>query len=193
MTLTAESSNHQLRRAAEFRAKGYWGDTTLPDYVDRWADQDPSHPFVSDGTSRFTYGEFREAAWDLAVALDGLGAQPGDRMVVQLPNWNEYFLVYAACARLGVVMIPVVPVYREAEVGFIVENADAVGLVTCGEFRGFDHASMAGRVAETVSCLRFRVVVRGAAGDGAVTLEDLLAAGRDAGTLPPVPSPASRT
>ena len=123
MTISAKPSNDQLRRAAEFRAHGYWDDTSLPHYVDRWADDDPDHPFLSDGVNQFTYGEFREAAWNLAAALDELGAKPGERVAVQLPNWSEYFLVYAACARLGVVMIPVVPVYREAEVRFIVENA----------------------------------------------------------------------
>jgi len=189
MSMSAEPSNDQLRRAAEFRAEGYWGETSLPDYVDRWADDDPYHPFLSDGLSQFTYGEFREAAWNLAAALEGLGAKPGERVAVQLPNWNEYFLVYAACARLGVVMIPVVPVYREAEVRFIVENAGAVGLVTCGEFRGFDHASMATNIAGAVPGLGFRIVVRGEAQDGAVALDELLATSRDTGVLPPVPSP----
>jgi len=189
MTISAERSNDQLRRAAEFRAHGYWGDTCLPRYVDRWADDDPDHPFLSDGVSRFTYGGFREAAWNLAAALHGLGAKPGERVAVQLPNWNEYFLVYAACARLGVVMVPVVPVYREAEVRFIVENAGAVGLVTCGEFRGFDHASMASSVAAAVPGLGFRVVVRAQARGDAVALDELLAGSRDTSGLPPVPSP----
>ena len=186
---SAVPSSDQLRRATEFRAEGYWGDTSLPDHIDHWADDDPSHPFLSDGLSRFTYGEFREAAWNLAVALDELGAKAGERIAVQLPNWNEYFLVYAACARLGVVMIPVVPVYRETEVRFIVEDAGAVGLVTCAEFRGFDHASMASNIAAAVSGLGFRVVVRGAASDGAVGLDELLATSRDTSGLPSVPSP----
>jgi acyl-CoA synthetase (AMP-forming)/AMP-acid ligase II len=189
MTVSAEPSNDQLRRAAEFRAHGYWGDTSLPHYVDRWADDDPDHPFLSDGVSRLTYGEFREAAWNLAAALHGLGAKAGERIAVQLPNWNEYFLVYAACARLGVVMIPVVPVYREAEVRFIVESAGAVGLVTCGEFRGFDHASMASSVAAAVPGVGFRVVVRARARDGAVALDELLAGSPDTSGLPPVASP----
>jgi acyl-CoA synthetase (AMP-forming)/AMP-acid ligase II len=189
MTISAERSNDQLRRAAEFRADGYWGDTTLPHYVDRWADDDPDHRFLSDGASQFTYGEFREAAWNLAAALDGLGAKPGERVAVQLPNWSEYFLVYAACARLGVVMIPVAPVYREAEVRFIVENAGAVGLVTCGKFRGFDHASMASSVAAAVPGLGFRVVVRAQARGDAVALDELLAGSRDTSGLPPAASP----
>jgi cyclohexanecarboxylate-CoA ligase/acyl-CoA synthetase len=189
MTVSAEPSYDQQKRAAEFRTDGYWGDTTLPDYINHWADADPSHAFLSDGESEYTYGEFRQAAWNLAAAIAELGAKPGDRVAVQLPNWNEYFLVYAACARLGVVMIPVVPVYRENEVKFIVENADAVGIVTAGSFRGFDHAAMADDIAAQVPGLAFRIVVRGDASEGAVTLDELLATDHDTSNLPPMPSP----
>jgi cyclohexanecarboxylate-CoA ligase/acyl-CoA synthetase len=189
MRTSTDPGQGQLRRAAEFRADGYWGDTTLTDHIDRWADEDPGRSYLSDGLREYTYGEFRTAAWDLAAALAGLGAEPGDRIAVQLPNWSEYFLVYAACARLGVVMIPVVSIYREAEVSFIVENAGAVGLVTCGVFRGFDHQAMASSIAATVPGLRFRVVVRGVAVAGAVALDDLLAGPGAASSLAHVPSP----
>jgi acyl-CoA synthetase (AMP-forming)/AMP-acid ligase II len=189
MSTSANLSDDQLRRSAEFRAAGYWGDAALPEFVDRWADADPAHPYLSDGAGQLTYGEFRAAAWNLAVAFTELGVNQGDRVAVQLPNWNEYFLVYAACARLGAVMIPVVPVYREGEVRFIVENAGAVGLVTCGEFRGFDHAAMASSIASAVPGLGFRVVVRGNATDGAVALDELLTTARDTSRLPEMPSP----
>lgn len=181
-------TSDQLLRADEFRAAGYWGDDTLPAIVDRWADDDPERPFLSDGTGALTYGEFRDRAWNLAAALAERGVAPGDRVAVQLPNWNEFFLVYAACARLGAVMIPIIVVYRAGEVGFIVENSGAVALVTCGEFRGFDHAAMAADVAASVPDAPLRIVVRGRADDGAVALDDLLATEHDRGLLPPMPS-----
>jgi cyclohexanecarboxylate-CoA ligase/acyl-CoA synthetase len=182
----------QLSRAAEFRAAGYWGDDTLVTVIDNWADADPRHPYVSDGVGNLTYGEFRDKAWNLAAALSQLGVEPGDRVVVQLPNWHEYFLVYAACARLGAVMIPVVIVYRAGEVGFIVQNSGAVGLITCGEFRGFDHAMMSDEIAETAAGLKFRVVVRGASRNGAPSLDDLLTKQHDTTELPPPPSADDR-
>jgi cyclohexanecarboxylate-CoA ligase/acyl-CoA synthetase len=182
------ATTQQQSRAAEFRAAGYWGDDTVVTTIDKWADADPDHPYISDGASELTYGEFRDKAWNLAAALVELGVTPGDRLAVQLPNWNEYFLLYAACARAGAVMIPVVVVYRAGEVGFIVENADAVGLVTCAEFRGFDHAAMAAEIAEKADSLRFRVVVRGEPVNGALSLGDLLAEPHDTTRLPPLPS-----
>ncbi len=182
------STSDQLSRSAEYRAAGYWGDDTLATVIDRWADDDPDRPYVSDGTAQLTYGEFRDQAWNLAAALAEHGVEPGDRVAVQLPNWHEYFLIYAACARLGAVMIPVVVIYRADEVGFMVENSGAVALITCGEFRRFDHAAMASEVAASASSLRFRVVVRGEPGDGALSLAELLATDHDSGLLPPLPS-----
>ncbi|MCW2813077.1 MAG: o-succinylbenzoate--CoA ligase [Nocardioides sp.] len=175
-SISVDPSNDQLSRAADYRARGYWDDGFLTDYVDRWAEEDPDHPYLSDGTSRLSYGEFRQQARSLAASLRGLGVRPGDRVAVQLPNWNEYFLVYAACSSLAAVMIPVVGVYRESEVRYIVESSGAVGLVTPGAFRGFDHAAMAADVGRAVPSLAFRVVVRGEATQGAVSFADLVAA-----------------
>jgi len=183
------STSDQLGRSAEYRAAGYWGDDTLTTVIDRWADDDPGRPYVSDGTEKLTYGEFRAKAWNLAAALAEHGVKPGDRVAVQLPNWHEYLLIYAACARLGAIMIPIVAVYRANEVAFMVENSAAVALITCGEFRNFDHAAMAGEVAASAgSSLRFRVVVRGEPTDGALSLAELLATDHDAGLLPARPS-----
>jgi non-ribosomal peptide synthetase component E (peptide arylation enzyme) len=58
----------QLRRSSEFRAAGHWGDDTLVTLIDRWADADPGHPYLSDGVGELTYGEFRAQAWNLAAA-----------------------------------------------------------------------------------------------------------------------------
>jgi cyclohexanecarboxylate-CoA ligase/acyl-CoA synthetase len=191
MTSTSGPVSDQLLRSAEYRAAGYWGEETLPVIVDRWADDDPSRPYLSDGTGALTYGEFRVQAWALAAALSARGIRPGDRIAVQLPNWNEFFLVYAACARLGVVMIPVVVVYRGSEVGFIVENSGASALVTCGEFRGFDHAAMAAEITGAMERPPLRIVVRGKPDAGAVALEDLLAFDEQS-ELPPQPSADDR-
>jgi acyl-CoA synthetase (AMP-forming)/AMP-acid ligase II len=190
--MSTTAINAQLAQGAYYREQGWWDDSTLPGYVDQWADQDPDHPYLSDGHSTYTYGEFRDAAWNLAAGLQQLGATPGDRIAVQLPNWNEYFLVYAACARLGVVMIPVVPVYREGEIAFIVANAEPVGLVTTGEFRGFDASAMAASIATTAPSLKFRIVVRGEADEGAHTLHEMLAASYDTSALPPKSSADDR-
>lgn len=165
---------NQFDRAAEFHAAGYWGSDTFSTYIERWADADPGHPYVSDGAHQYTYGEFRSRAVRLSAALAELGIEVGDRVAVQLPNWSEYLLTYAACSRLGAIMIPIVPVYRASEVGFIIENSGAVALVTCGVFRNFDHAAMAREISASNATLRHLIVVRGDAVDGAFSFDELI-------------------
>ena len=178
----------QLLRSAEYHQAGYWGDDTFTDVIDRWADDDPQRPYLSDGTSTLTYGQFRDRAWTLAAALASLGIGPGDRVAVQLPNWNEFFLVYAACARLGVIIIPIIPIYRAAEVSFIVANSGAVALITCGEFRGFDHAAMAAEIAASADHAVTQIVVRADPPGSARTLTSLLDSGQAHSPLPGRPS-----
>lgn len=182
------TASDQLSRSAEFHAAGYWGDDTFPTLIERWADDDPRRPYLSDGTSALTYGQFRDAAWTLAGQLSGLGLTSGDRVAVQLPNWNEFFLVYAACARLGVIMIPITTVYRAAEVKFIVANSGSAALISCGEFRGFDHAAMAAEIAGSADHRVRQIVVRSAPPAGALALADLIAGNQDPGALPGPPS-----
>lgn len=185
MTVSADPRFEDQVRA--YYEAGYWNRSTFVTAIDHWADVDPDHPYLSDGTSAYTYGQFRSSAWNLACALRELGVGPGDRVVVQLPNWNEFFLIYAALTRLGAVTVPVVSVYREHEVRFIVENCQAIGLVTAGQFRGFDHAAMGACIAAAVPTVSFHVTVRAAGADGGLDLTALLAAAHDV-ALPPAPS-----
>ncbi|HEY5856505.1 MAG TPA: AMP-binding protein [Aldersonia sp.] len=186
MTVSADPDHDERVRA--FRESGYWGGSTFVTAIDWWADVDPHRPYLSDGESAYSYGDFRHTAWNLAAGLVGMGVRPGDRVVVQLPNWNEFFLLYAALSRIGAVMVPVVSVYREHEVQFIIENSGAVGVITAGEFRGFDHAAMAERIVAAVPGVSFLVTARAAAGEGRIDLAELTGARHDATTLPPAPS-----
>jgi acyl-CoA synthetase (AMP-forming)/AMP-acid ligase II len=174
-----------LARAAEFRRAGYWGDETFPSVIDRWADADPSRPYLADGTHELTYGGVRDRSRALAAGLAARGVRRGDRVAVQLPNWAEFFLVYAACARLGAVTIPLGTIYRAGEIRFTVADSGATVLVTCGVFRGFDHPAMAAAVVAGSDHEVLQVVVRGDPPDGAVVLDDLLVDG----PLPEAPSP----
>ena len=67
-----------------------------------------------------------------------------------LPTWIESFVVSAALARLGALQIPMLPILREREVGFILGRTQARHVVVPGTWRGVDHASMA-RDAATVA------------------------------------------
>src|SRR5262249_38455174 len=95
---------------------------------------------------RMSFEELRARALRGAAALAARGVGPGVRVSWQLPTWIESYVLVAALGRLGAVQNPMLPIYREREVGFIVRQARPRWLVVPKSFRGFDHAQLAARL-----------------------------------------------
>jgi cyclohexanecarboxylate-CoA ligase len=159
-------------------ASGAWQPSSFFDLVARQAQAHPDRRFVFDGTTSLSYGEFHERVVRLAGGLAGLGVGRGDRVAAQLPNWTEFPVVAAAVSRLGAIVVPIMPIYRQDEVGYVLEHSGAVAAITCGTFRGFDHQAMFQTLAAASDQLRTVVVARaGGELDGALALESLYATG----------------
>jgi cyclohexanecarboxylate-CoA ligase/acyl-CoA synthetase len=136
--------------------------------------------------SELNFAELRARANALAASLCAAGVNRGDRVVMQLPNWVEGAVAYHAVARLGAVMVPVIMVYRHAELRRILSNSGAVAVVTAGRFRSFDHAQMFRELRAECPALQQLVVVRGDAVGGELGYEAASAVANGANTLPPV-------
>ena len=160
-------------QAARFRHEGWWGDEILLDHLDRWTLAAPDRELTTDGVGRLTYGQARGQAYRLAAELRGLGVESGDRVLAQLPNWNEFVVIYLAAIRAGAVLVPIMPIYRHDEVGYILERSEAKIAFTAGEFRSFDHLQMFRELRRQSPALEALVVVRGAPGEGELSLADL--------------------
>ncbi|MEU5301860.1 class I adenylate-forming enzyme family protein [Streptomyces noursei] len=96
---------------------------------------------------RISFGELRERAERVAAGLSARGVRPGSRVVWQLPTRIETVLVSLALARLGAVQSPVLPLYREHELGQVLRRTHAGFVVVPGVRRGVDHTAMARRLA----------------------------------------------
>src|SRR5690606_19744438 len=72
--------------------------------------------------------------------------RPGDVVSHQLPNWIEFLVVHLACVRIGAISNPLIPIYREREVGFMVGLAESKVVVVPREFRGYDYPAMIERL-----------------------------------------------
>lgn len=113
---------------------------TLGAVLARAAADHPEGLALIDGGTRLTYAEL---ALGCARTLVGLGVAPGDVVTVQLPSWWETAVLLHGCALAGAVFNPVVPIYREHELGFIVAQARPKLLVVPTTHRGHDHLAMA--------------------------------------------------
>ena len=180
MTLTAW---YTPERIARFHDLGLWGTEVLDDLVRRNAEQNPDGICVTDGRRSLTFAEARDAAGRLAGSLAARGVGPGDRVVVQLPNWWEAVVAYYAIARLGAVFVPRMTIYREFEMLDAAERTGAKAIIVPDTFRNFDHAAMALAVRDRVDSVG-DVIVAGDAPGGALRFDDLLGADPYAGALP---------
>jgi 3-phosphoshikimate 1-carboxyvinyltransferase len=94
-----------------------------------------------------TWRDLDSQADALATALLDLGVAPGEPVAWQLPNWTEFPVLALATARIGAVCCPLMPIFRQRELSFMLTRARARVLVVPEQFRGRDH------VAETAALL----------------------------------------
>ncbi|KRF21105.1 fatty-acid--CoA ligase [Nocardioides sp. Soil797] len=176
MALATVHDRYTDEQIAEFHEQGLWTDDTLFSLIEKQADSQPDKVFGTDGTSSLTYHELRERVLALAVGLRRRGIGPGDRVAVQLPSWTEFFVISAAIARIGAIVVPIMPIYRREEVAYMVQKAGAKAAFTASNYRGFDHAKMFHDVATGSGLLDTVVVVRreGELHGDSVDLDDLM-------------------
>ncbi|MGW3633631.1 class I adenylate-forming enzyme family protein [Streptomyces sp. NPDC005122] len=119
---------------------------TLWELVDRRAGLTPDRPVLLQGDRSLSFGALRERAERVAAGLYDWGVRPGTVVAWQLPTRIETAVLSFALARLGAVQSPVIPFYRDREVGFALRESRAEYFAVPGEWRGFDHTAMARRL-----------------------------------------------
>lgn len=148
-------------QAARWRADGTWQNTTVAECARRIATQEPGRiTHVSDGVGHAA-GVLWEHAQRLAAALWQRGYRPGDVLAFQTPNWHESVPIDLAASLLGLVLCPIVTIYRDHEVELILRDSRAKGIFVAGQFRGFDYAQMMERLQPRLPQLQHVWTVRG--------------------------------
>jgi len=113
--------------ARDYRARGWWRDTTIIDDFLDVATRLPEKPaivswHVDKPCETLTYRELALWVDRFATGLLALGVSPGDVVSIQLPNWWEFAALHLACARIGAVTNPIGTILRQHEVQFILER-----------------------------------------------------------------------
>ena len=159
------------QRAEAMRRAGEWRDRLLIDHVDETATTAPDRDAilawdsVSGTLTTLNYQALVHRSRRIALGLLGLGVQPGDVVAFQLPNRWEFVALHLACLRIGAVSNPLMPIFRERELSFMLEFAQARVLVVPDTFRGFSHAGLARELQARLPQLEHVLVVDGTADD----------------------------
>lgn len=146
--------------AARYRATGLWRDRTMAQSLALRLTDDADRVCLVDELGRYSYAEIGAKARQLAGWLRVRGLSRGDVVAFQLPNWHEAAVIALATSLLGLVCLPIVPIYREAEVRYILQASGARLIFTPRVFRGFDYGAMAARFVQELPALEAVCLLR---------------------------------
>ena len=94
------------------------------------AEQFPEHTALNFFGTTLTYQELREAVQRFAGALQQLGVQPKQRVVLFLPNCPQMIISFYAALSIGTIVVPTNPLYTEKELEYQINDAGAETLIT---------------------------------------------------------------
>jgi len=141
-----------------YAAAGYWQGRPLGALLHEAAAARPDAVALVDGELRLTYAQLLGRADAAAARLAELGLQPGDRIVVQLPNGWEFVVLTLACLRAGIVPVMALPAHRRTELAYLTAHAEACAIAVPDRLRDFDHQGLAARLVAEVEPLRHVLV-----------------------------------
>lgn len=162
-------------------ARTWWPDRILTDYLDDSVARHPDKVALTGGNSMtgstvtLSWRQLRRRVDRMAAGLAALGVGRGDVIACQLPNWWEFVALHLACVRIGALTNPLMPIFRERELRYMLGFARARVLVVPRSFRGFDYPSMVDRMRAELPELRHVLVI---GGTGTDSFEEVLLARR---------------
>ena len=154
-------------RIDEANAGGFWPNRLLTDDLDDACATMPDKVAVTDinsmtgGRTTLSYRQLRRLVDRIALGLVELGVERNDVVSYQLPNWWEFVALHLASVRIGAVTNPLMPIFRERELGFMLGLAESKVMVVPREFRGHRYPEMMAGLRSGLPALRHVLVIGG--------------------------------
>jgi acyl-CoA synthetase (AMP-forming)/AMP-acid ligase II len=114
---------------------------TIPQVLDRIADQFSDHDALVTEDRRLTFAELRDEVRRAAAAMIDLGVNAGDRVAIWSPNTWHWVVACLATTYAGGVLVPLNTRYTAREATDILARTGAPVMFASGEFLGADKAA----------------------------------------------------
>jgi 2,3-dihydroxybenzoate-AMP ligase len=152
---------YKKKDAEKYNKFRWWSGLTFGDLLDRAADIHPDKEAFVDGKTRLTYGEAREKTNKLAIGLMDLGIRPLDRVLVQLPNWNEFVFAYFALQKIGAITVLLIDRYRQFEITHLISLTGATSWIVPSQYKKTDYIPIIRDVLKENRKMKRVITVRG--------------------------------
>jgi 2,3-dihydroxybenzoate-AMP ligase len=165
---------YRAEDAEKYRRLRCWADLTFGDILDRATDRYPNKEAFVDGASRLTFAQARDRVNRLAISLMNLGIEPTERVLVQLPNWNEFVYVYFALQKIGAVDVLLIDRYRPYEIHHLIRLSGATSWVLPWEYRKTDYLPIIREVLKESPQMKNVILARGGDQRDYISLDALI-------------------
>ncbi|MFC1868426.1 AMP-binding protein [Thermodesulfobacteriota bacterium] len=160
--------------AERYNRLRWWPGITLSDLLDKAEEAYPEKEAFVDGRSRLTYSQAKEKVNRLAVGLVELGVKPLDRVLLQLPNWNEFVYTYFSLQKIGAIVVLLIERYRQYEINHLIKLTGANTWIVAEKYKKMDYLPLIRDVLNNNTQLRRIILVRGKKTEGYSNLEELI-------------------
>jgi acyl-coenzyme A synthetase/AMP-(fatty) acid ligase len=173
---TGDQARSRIR--SDWYAHGYYGDKTLFAMLADGADRFGGSELIYETTRGRLVSSLSETlarGRRIAAGLAAAGLRRGDVVISQVPNWPEGASLFAACAMLGLVVVPVIHIYGPAELEHILSDSRPRALVVPDQWRKIDYLERLRQLGPAAPDIV--IVIGSDVPDGAIAWSDLEAHG----------------
>lgn len=115
---------------------------TLGELVERAAVELGAREALAFKGQRHTYERVRADVRAAARGMLTLGIEPGEHVMMLMPNSVEWIHAFYAIAKLGAVAVPINTRFRAVDLEYVLRQSDASTLLVVREFAGVDYLTM---------------------------------------------------
>jgi acyl-CoA synthetase (AMP-forming)/AMP-acid ligase II len=101
----------------------------VSEYMREWAELTPENTALSFYGLDISYAKLNRLADAMAWGLVDLGVKKGDRVAIHMENCPQFVIAYFGAHRAGAVVVPVNPMFKQAELEYEINDAGAETLI----------------------------------------------------------------
>jgi len=167
-------TSYKREDAQKYTQFRWWPGLTFGDMLDKAADIYPNKEAFVDGKSRLTFAQARQNVDRLAISMMELGIKPLTRVLVQVPNWNEFVYGYIALQKIGAIPVLLIDRYRQLEINHLAQLTGATTWIVPERYKKIDYLPIIRDVLENNPAMVNIILARGAAHEGCLNMEKLI-------------------
>ena len=79
--------------------------------------------------NRFSYKRVKDLAERFAASLSEIGVEPGQKVMMYIPNSIQWVISWLGIQKLGAVAVPITPIYTPHDLQYIANDSDAQSII----------------------------------------------------------------